>query len=488
MPRLDAAYLNDRPRPTPRIVQFGEGNFLRAFFDWKVDRLNEATGGDWGVVVVRPIDGGIPASLNEQDGVYTTLVRGMDESGGKVAEARRIACVRKEISAYGEWDGVLELARDPNIVLVVSNTTEAGIAYDPACKFDDVPPASFPAKVTRFLWERWSSLGQADAPGLQFLPCELIDHNADELRACVLKYAADWKLDADFVAWVETANAFYNTLVDRIVTGYPRAEIENLREQLGYEDSFIVAAELFHLLVIERRNGNPAFVLPLDEHDAGTIVAPDAGPYKERKVGILNGAHTGLCPLAMLAGVETVSETVKDIAVARFVDGMLEDEVLPFLSLPREELEEFAASVLRRFANPFIRHLWHDISLNGLAKFKTRNLPRLLAYLEKHGVAPKRMTLSLAAWLAYYLGRFAGADGLRPRDSEDVLALFGRLGRIEDTDELVAAFLREPALWGEPLDDPKLHADVAAGFRFLTEQPFTFERLDAFLEGFRKAA
>ena len=488
MPRLDAAYLHDRPRPTPRIIQFGEGNFLRAFFDWKVDRLNEATGGDWGVVVVRPIDGGIPASLNEQDGVYTTLVRGMDETGGKVAEARRIACVRKEISAYREWDEVLELARDPNIVLVVSNTTEAGITYDPACGFDDTPPASFPAKVTRFLWERWSSLGRENAPGLQFLPCELIDHNADELRACVLRYAADWQLDAGFVAWVETANAFYNTLVDRIVTGYPRAEIADLREQLGYEDTFIVAAELFHLLVIERRDGMPAFMLPLDQHDVGTLVARDAGPYKERKVGILNGAHTGLCPLAMLAGVETVSETVKDAAVARFVDGMLEDEVLPFLSLPRGELEEFAASVLRRFANPFIRHLWHDISLNGPAKFKTRNLPRLLAYLERHGTPPKRMTLSLAAWLAFYLGRFPGAENLGPRDSEDVLALFERLGRIEDTNELVAAFLGETALWGDPLDDPKLNTDVAAGFRFLTEKPFTFARLDAFLEGFRKAA
>ncbi len=488
MPRLGAAHLDDRPRPTPRIVQFGEGNFLRAFFDWKVDRLNEAAGGDWGVVVVRPIDGGIPASLNEQDGVYTTLVRGMDESGDKVSEARRIACVRREISAYGEWDEVLGLARDPNIVLVVSNTTEAGIAYDPACRFDDLPPASFPAKVTRFLWERWSTLGRADAPGLQFLPCELIDHNADELRACVLQHAEEWKLDAGFVAWVETANAFYNTLVDRIVTGYPKAEIEELREKLGYDDSFIVAAELFHLLVIEHRNGTPAFVLPLEEHDTGTIVAPDAGPYKERKVGILNGAHTGLCPLAMLAGAETVSETVKDAAVTRFVDGMLEDEVLPFLSLPREELEAFAASVLRRFANPFIRHLWHDISLNGLAKFKTRNLPRLLAYLDKRGEPPKGMTLSLAAWLAFYLGRFQGAENLRPRDSEDVLALFERFGAIEDVDELVAAFLREPALWGEPLDDPKLHAAVAAGFRFLTEQPFTFARLDAFLEGFRKAA
>lgn len=483
MPRLDATFLNSRPRPTPRIVQFGEGNFLRAFFDWKVDRLNDATGGDWGVVVVRPIDGGMPASLNEQDGVYTTLIRGMDEEGREVAEPRLIACLRREIPAYGDWGGVLALARDPNIQLVVSNTTEAGIAYDAACRFDDAPPASFPAKITRFLWERWSALGKTQAPGLQFMPCELIDHNADNLRACVLKHAADWQLDAGFVAWIDTANAFYNTLVDRIVTGYPKAEIAELTDELGYADTFVVAAELFHLLVVERKNGTPPFVLPLAEHDAGTLVVADAGPYKERKVGILNGAHTGLCPLALLAGVETVSETVKDTAVAKFVNGMLEDEVLPFLSLPQTELQAFAASVLRRFANPFIRHLWSDISLNGIAKFKTRNLPRLLAYQDRNGTPPKRMTLSLAAWLAFYLGRFEAAGRLKPRDSADVLAAFERLGAIENTDALIAAYLDEAAFWGESINRSKLRAAVAVAYRFLTEAPFTFARLGAFLDG-----
>lgn len=481
MPRLDASFLDGRARPTPRIVQFGEGNFLRAFFDWKVDRLNEAAGGDWGVVVVRPIDGGVPFSLNEQDGVYTTVIRGMDENGNEVSEPRRIASLVKEIPAYGDWDGVLALARDTNIVLVVSNTTEAGIAYDPACKPDDAPPATFPAKVTRFLWERWTQCGKAEAPGIQFMPCELIDHNADELRACILKYAAAWNLGADFTAWIESACAFYNTLVDRIVTGYPRAEVDTLQAEFGYEDKFMVAAELFHLLVIERKDGVPPFVLPLAEHDSGTIVVPDAGPYKERKVGILNGSHTGLCPLAMLAGVETVSETVKDAAVAKFVDGMLEEEVLPFLSLPKAELEEFAASVLRRFANPFIRHLWYDISLNGIAKFNTRNLPRLQAYMEKNGQPPKRMSLSLAAWLAFYLGKFEGAATLKPRDSEDVLAIFERIGGLADVDAMVSAFLGEKAFWTRSIDDPKLHAAVVSAYGFLTEKPFTFDRLGEFL-------
>ncbi len=481
MTRLNATFLKGRKRPTPRIVQFGEGNFLRAFFDWKVDRLNEKLDADWGVVIVKPIAGGIPFSLNEQDGVYTTMIRGVDDNGRTVSDARMIACVRKEIPAYGDWAGVLELARDTNIQLVVSNTTEAGITYDAACKPDDEPPASFPAKITRFLWERWTACGTDAAPGFQFMPCELIDHNADELRTCVLRHARDWGLDAAFVAWIDSANAFYNTLVDRIVPGYPRTEVDSLQAELGYEDNFIVAAELFHLLVVERKDGMPPFVLPLEGNDEGTVIAPDAGPYKERKVGILNGSHTAVCPLAMLAGVETVSETVADGSVTKFVDTFLADEVLPALSLPRDELETFASSVLRRFANPFIRHLWYDISLNGIAKFKTRNLPRLQAYIARTGNPPKLSTLSLAAWAAFYLGRFQGAGSFKPRDADDVLAVFQRLAAIEDTDAMIAAYLGEAAFWGESLDEPKLRTAVADAFRFLTEQPFTFARLGSYL-------
>ena len=482
MKRLDASFLKGRKRPTPRIVQFGEGNFLRAFFGWKVDRLNEKLDGDWGIVVVRPIDGGVPMSLNEQDGVYTVLPRGTDGNGNEVAEPRLVACLRKEIPAYGDWNGVLALARDVNFELIVSNTTEAGIAYDPACAFDDAPPATFPAKVTRFLWERWSACGKADAPGFQLMPCELIDHNADELRKCILRYAADWKLDAGFTAWVESKCAFYNTLVDRIVTGFPRAEIDGIQAELGYQDSFVVTTELFHLLVVERREGVPPFCLPLGEHDEGTIIAPSADPYKERKVGVLNGAHTGLCSLSLLAGVETVKEAVADANVKRYVDGLIEEEVMPYLSLPRAELEEFAASVLNRFANPFIRHLWYDISLNGISKFKTRNLPRLMAAYRKTGTPPKRMTLSLAAWAAFYLGRFAAAESYPPRDSDDVLGTFKRLGAAADPEALIAAYLGEASFWGESIDDPTLRAATLAAFRFVTEQPFTFARLGEFLD------
>jgi tagaturonate reductase len=476
-----------RSRPTPRILQFGEGNFLRAFFDWKVDRMNEASGGDWGVVIVRPIDGGNPHTLNEQDGLYTVLSRGVDESGEKVSEARLITCVREEIKAHGEWDMVLAQARNPDIRVVVSNTTDAGIAYVPEVAYTDTPPVSFPGKMVRYLHERWKHFeGAADA-GLQMIACELIDHNGDELRRIVLQHAHDWALEPEFIAWLENHNSFYNTLVDRIVPGFPKADADNLRAELGYDDLFMTTGELFHLFVIERKPEMPALLLPLAEHDAGTIVAEDATPYKARKVAILNGAHTGLCPLAMLAGLETVGETVNNPVGAAFLDRLLGQEIMPFLTLPKSELEDFAGAVLRRFGNPFIRHLWHDISLNGLVKYQTRNLDRLQAYMERFDAPPPLQTLSLSAWLMFYLGRFPGADALQPRDSEQVLARVREIGGLDDgtpagREAMVAAYLAEAAFWGRSIDTPALRAKVLDCIDFLSAEPFTFERLRAFLE------
>ncbi|MEF2072737.1 tagaturonate reductase [Consotaella aegiceratis] len=487
MKRLDGSFLDGRSRPTPRILQWGEGNFLRAFVDWKIDRLNEAAGSDWGVVVVRPIAGGLPFTLNEQEGVYTVLSRGVNDDGEPVSEARKIACVREEKSSHDDWAGVLALARDEAITVVISNTTDAGIAYVPTVQYDDAPQASFPGKMTRFLHERWKAFdGQADA-GLQMIACELIDHNGDELRRIVLQHAREWGLEPAFIEWVETANAFYNTLVDRIVPGYPRAEAEALQKDLGYEDKFMAAAELFHFFVIEKKPGMPELRLPLAEYDEGTIVVEDATPYKARKVAILNGAHTGLCALALLAGVETVGEAVTDEAGARFLDRLLNEEVIPFLTLPKEELEAFAAAVLRRFRNPYIRHLWYDISLNGIVKYQTRNLDRLVAYQEKFGKPAPLNTLALAAWLAFYLGQFEGAEKLPPRDADVIVNRIREIGALDDgtadgLDKMVAAYLGEAAFWGRSIDDPKLRAAVAEDFRYLTEGPFSFSRLAAFIE------
>jgi tagaturonate reductase len=486
MKSLDASFLAGRPRPRPRILQFGEGNFLRAFVDWKIDRMNEAAGSDWGVVVVRPIAGGNPHTLNEQDGLYTVLSRGVDEKGTKVSEPRLVASVLKEIPSHEDWQAVLALARDPDIEVVVSNTTDAGIAYVPTVKYDDVPPVSFPGKMTRLLHERWKAFAGAPDKGWQMIACELIEHNGDELRRIVLQHAAEWGLEPAFIAWVKEHNAFYNTLVDRIVPGYPKADAAEIEAELGYRDLFMTAGELFHFFVIERQQGQPALRLPLADHDPDTIVTADATPYKARKVAILNGSHTALCPLALICGVETVGEAVTSPVGARFLDRLLAEEVIPFLTLPADELKSFADAVLRRFANPYIRHLWYDISLNGLVKYQTRNLDRLTAYLERHGKPAPLMTLSLAAWLVFYLGRYPNADKLPPRDSAEIIAMVKAIGAKDDgtpagREAMVAAYLQEPAFWGKSIDTPALRAAVLADFRALTEVPPTFDRLAGLL-------
>lgn len=483
---LNETHLKGRKRPTERILQFGEGNFLRAFIDWKIDRMNEASGSDWGVVVARPIAGGNPHSLNEQDGLYTVLARGVAEDGGKVSDARIVACLRREIPAHEDWQAVLAVARNPDIQVMISNTTDAGIAYVADVAYADLPPVSFPAKITRLLHERWKTFGGSKESGWQLLPCELIDHNGDMLKEIVLRHAAEWGLEAAFVAWIESANSFYNTLVDRITPGYPREEADALAAELGYADRFMVATEHFHFLVIERKADQPEPLLPLTAWDEDTIVVPDVTPYKIRKVAILNGAHTALCPLALLSGVATVGEAVTHPVGAAFLDRVLNQEVVPFLSLPKAELDSFAAAVLRRFANPFIRHQWYDISLNGLVKYQTRNLERLDAYIARHGKPAPMQTLSLAAWLAFYLGRFAQAADLPPRDSADILARIETIRALNDGSEagleaMIKAYLSETAFWGRSIDSAPLRAAVMADFVALTEGAMSFAKLEALI-------
>ena len=487
MNSIDASALNGRPRPRARILQWGEGNFLRAFVDWKIDRMNEAGGLDWGVVIVRPIAEGNPHWLNEQDGLYTVLSRGVADDGSKVSEARVVGSVLKEIGAHQHWTEVLALARDPEITVVISNTTDAGIAYVPTVKYEDAPQASFPGKMTRLLHERWTAFGGKPDAGWQMIACELIDHNGDELRRIVLRHAEEWGLEAAFIAWVKEANAFYNTLVDRIVPGYPRADAEAIERELGYTDRFMTTGELFHFFVIERQPGQPELRLPLATHDPDTVVVPDATPYKARKVAILNGAHTALCALSLISGAATVGEAVTTKVGAKFLDRLLNEEVIPFLSLPRDELQAFADAVLRRFANPYIRHLWYDISLNGLVKYQTRDLDRLLAYIDRHGKPAPLMTLALASWLVFYLGRFQGAEAYPPRDSADIIAKVKAIGALDDgtpkgREAMVAAYLGESAFWGRSIDTPVLRSAILADVADLTAAPMSIERLGQLID------
>ena len=283
------------------------------------------------------------------------------------------------------------------------------------------------------------------------------------------------------------ANAFYNTLVDRIVPGYPRADAEAIERELGYTDRFMTTGELFHFFVIERQPGQPELRLPLATHDPDTVVVPDATPYKARKVAILNGAHTALCALSLISGAATVGEAVTTKVGAKFLDRLLNEEVIPFLSLPRDELQTFADAVLRRFANPYIRHLWYDISLNGLVKYQTRDLDRLTAYLDRHGRPAPLMTLALASWLVFYLGRFKGSEAHPPRDAAEIIAKVKAIGALDDgTDKgreaMVAAYLGESAFWGKSIDTPQLRAAVIADFAELTAEPMSFTRLGKLID------
>ncbi|MEQ4510127.1 tagaturonate reductase [Dickeya zeae] len=390
-------------RHPDRVIQFGEGNFLRAFIDWQLDLLNEHTDLDAGIVVVRPIDTDFPPALDTQDGLYTTIIRGLNEQGDAVREPRLIRSVNREINVYRQFDEYLALAHDANIRFVFSNTTEAGISYHADDKLTDTPPASFPAKLTRLLFERFNHFNGAADKGWVLLPCELIDYNGEKLKELVLRYAAQWALPAAFTTWLNEHNTFCSTLVDRIVTGYPRNEVDALQQELGYQDTFLDTAEYFYLFVIQ----GPQWLaeeLRLNQLKLNVRIVDDIKPYKERKVAILNGAHTALVPVAFLAGLDTVGESMNDAQIGKFVETTIAEEIVPVLDLPHDELMSFAEAVLSRFRNPFIQHQLLSIALNGMTKFRTRILPQLLMYRERHNALPKRLTFALAALIAFYRG------------------------------------------------------------------------------------
>lgn len=437
-----------------KIIQFGEGNFLRAFVDWQIDLLNEHTDLNAGIVVIRPIDTDFPPSLSTQDGLYTAVIRGLNEQGEAVRESRLIRSVNREINIYRQFDEYLALARDANIRFMFSNTTEAGIAWNEADQFSDAPPSSFPAKLTRLLFERFEHFAGATDKGWVLLPCELIDYNGEALRELVLRYASHWQLPVEFTQWLTENNTFCSTLVDRIVTGYPRDEVAALQTELGYQDSFLDTAEYFYLFVIQ---GPKALAqeLRLDQLDLNVRIVDDIKPYKERKVAILNGAHTALVPVAYLSGLDTVGQTMDDAQISRFVEKTITEEIVPVLDLPEEELLSFSQAVLSRFRNPFIQHQLLSIALNGMTKFRTRILPQLLTYQQQQGKLPPRLTFALAALIAFYRGEREGKT-YPLQDDAHWLERFSTLwSGVNHNDitlaELVNSVLSDATHWGQDL-------------------------------------
>lgn len=385
-----------------KFLQFGQGNFMRGFFDWQVDLLNERSGLNAGVVVVRPRGGSGSPLLDVQDGLFTTVVRGLDESGTPVSASRTISCVQREINPATMYGDYLALAQLPKLRFIVSNTTEAGIATNDSDAFDDAPPSTFPAKLTRLLFERYTHFAGAHDKGLVLLPCELIEQNGPALKAAVLHFARLWQLGAGFAGWLEHSCTFCSTLVDRIVTGYPE-NAAAIEAELGYSDQFMVAAEHYYLFVIE----GPASLgeeLKLAGAKLNIRLVDDITPYKKRKVGILNGGHTALVPVALLAGLETVGQAVNDEQVGAYLADTLNQEIIPALPLPQDELQQFARDVLLRFRNPYIQHRLASIALNSWSKFAARIAPQLLRYVDLRGQLPTRLVLALAATMRLYRG------------------------------------------------------------------------------------
>ena len=376
-----------------RIIQFGEGGFLRSFVDVFIHKMNEQGLYDGKVVVVQPIAKGLIPVINEQGGVYHQFLRGID-NGTVVDECIEVRSISRGVDPYTDYEAYLALAHNPDMHIIISNTTEAGIEYLGTESITDAPPKSFPAKLTALLWERF----QAGLPGFVILSCELIDNNGQELLACVLKYAELWKLPEEFINWVKTNNDFCNTLVDRICTGYPKDDAENFAKRIGVEDKLMNTAEIFHLWVIE---GHHEDIFPLQRAGINVIWTNDVKPYKKRKVRILNGGHTSMVLGARLYGLMTVRECLDDPTVNRFLRKAMFEEIIPTLGHVEEDTP-FGNAVLERFANPFVKHQLLSIALNSVSKFKARVLPTILEYREQRGDLPKCLVWSLAALIAFY--------------------------------------------------------------------------------------
>lgn len=447
-----------------RVLQFGEGNFMRAFVDCFIDMMNEKAGFNSKVVLVQPIGpapGGfdLAKAMNDQDGLYTLYLRGF-EKGKKVNSRRVISCVSRCLNSYTDYEAVMACAENPELRFITCNTTEAGIAYDPGCRFEEAPPASYPAKLTQFLYRRWQKFGREEGKGFVILACELIDDNGKELEKCVLRYAEQWGLEPAFIDWLRAENVFCSSLVDRIVTGYPRAEADQINEANGYVDRLLDTGEVFGFWVIEGPESLKQ-ELPFAEADLPVLITDNHKPYKQRKVRILNGAHSSMVPGAYLSGKDIVRDCMEDGVIRGFMNKAIYDEIIPTLTLPRDELEAFAAAVTERFRNPFIDHALLSISLNSTAKWKARVLPSVLGYVEKNGTLPRCLAASFAFYLAFYRGvrlEDRGLIGLRNgqeyviRDDRNILEFY-YAHREDSPAELAHAAMSNTGFWGRDLTE-----------------------------------
>ncbi|MBX0332629.1 tagaturonate reductase [Pontibacter sp. HSC-14F20] len=440
-----------------KVLQFGEGNFLRGFVDWIIDLLNERTKFNGQVQIVQPLDKGIVHLLQQQEGLYHVLLEGL-QGGETTRELRLISCIADATNPYENYRAYLALGENPELQFVISNTTEAGIAFDEADTGMESLPNSFPGKLTVLLYHRFKHFDGAADKGLYLIPCELIEKNGEALREAIQAYAKHWNLPAEFTAWIEQHNYFCNTLVDRIVPGFPKDNIQEIQQEIGYHDNLVVKAEPFHLWVIEAPKVVRA-AFPVNEAELQVKFVEDLTPYRTRKVRILNGAHTALVPVAYLQGLRTVRDAIEDEKAGSFIRKAIFEEIIPTLDLPEEELEQFANDVIERFQNPFIRHELISIALNSVSKYKVRVLPSVLEYHKRKSQLPKRLLQSLAAMILFYKGEWNG-ESIPLNDTPEVLAFFEKAWQQESAEEVVTAVLTNKDFWERDLTEIPGLADL----------------------------
>ncbi len=451
-------YTAGAPRPI-KIMQFGEGNFLRAFVDWILQNLNDKGVINSDVCVVQPMPMGRVRDLEKQDGLYTVCLEGIDK-GEKVQSRRIIDVLRDFINPFEEYEKYLSYAKSNDLEIIISNTTEAGIALDTSDTDFSKCPKSFPGKLLALLKARYDHFGGDMSKGLAIVPCELIDHNGDELKRVLLELCRIHNMDKAFVDWLVGANHFTSTLVDRIVPGYPRDSADLICEEIGFKDNNIVKGEIFHLWVLQKE----PFVqekLPADKAGLNVIFADDITPYKQRKVKILNGTHTGMVPVAYLCGIDTVRESVEDADVGVFAAQLINDEIKPTIDLPKDEMDAFANSVVERFKNPFIRHELMSIALNSTTKFRTRLLPTYNDYRRKFGKSPEHILFSLASLIVFYRGK-RGEQDIALNDSPEYLDFWKKVWELSEPADIAEKVLTAADIWEQNLDEDDNVKSVAA--------------------------
>ncbi len=472
----DAAVKAKRP---VKALQFGEGNFLRAFADWMIDEANAKGAYNGSIAVVQPIDAPLLPYFEEQDCMYTAIMRGK-EDGAVIDEPRLVTSVAEVISAYRDYGRFMEYASCDSLETIISNTTEAGIVFDEEDRFEATPPNTYPGKLTKFLFERFTCFAGDNTRGLTIFPVELIENNGGKLKECVKKYARLWSLGESFEEWIEVSCMFCSTLVDRIVTGYPKkpGEAEKICEKLGYADNLIDIGEPFALWVIEAPDIERARrALPLDAAGLPVIFTDDQRPYRERKVRVLNGAHTSFVPAAFLSGENIVRDCMKNEVVRRFIDAAVYQEIAPTVKLPIDEVKAFADSVCERFENPFIDHELLSICLNSVSKWRARVLPSIKDCLAANGELPPCLTMSFASLCEFYSRGEKTDEGFRGERNGEKYTISDDVGVIDffekngKKDDVISLFASKTDFWGEDLTlIPSFVKDTEKYFRAIREE------------------